>query len=306
MQAFQILVVEDFQPFRQFVCKSLRQRAEFHVAEASDGLEAVQKAEQLQPDLILLDLGLPSLNGIAVCKRLGKLAPAAKILFLSQEGSPDVVREAISKGAHGYIQKLGSGGILLPAIDAVLSGTQFVSNGLGFSHGTNRQAPHRHEVIFCSDDEVFLCSLTEFLADALNAGDAAIVWATESHRETLVRRLRDRGIDIEAAFGRGIFIASDAAEPPDPSRMYETISRLSAAASKAGKEHPRVAVCGERAGGFWAEGKIDMGIGLEQLFNNFAKSLDIDILCPYPMPRSGEDAKTLKNICAEHSAVSFR
>ena len=78
-----ILVVEDFDLFRRFICSKLESRTEFHITQASDGFEAVQKAEELQPDLVLLDIGLPNLDGIEVARRVGKIAPLAKILFLS-------------------------------------------------------------------------------------------------------------------------------------------------------------------------------------------------------------------------------
>src|SRR5947209_17180180 len=98
-----ILVVEDYEPFRRFVCSSLQQ--DFHVFQALDGLEAIQQAEELQPDLILLDIGLPKLNGIEVATRLRELAPHAKILFLNQHSDPELVRETIGLGAHGYFRK---------------------------------------------------------------------------------------------------------------------------------------------------------------------------------------------------------
>jgi DNA-binding NarL/FixJ family response regulator len=136
MQSFKVLVVEDFEPFRQFICSLLRARAEFQVTEATDGLEAVQKAKQLQPDCILLDLGLPNLNGIEVCKCAGELAPAAKIIFLSQESSTDVVERCLII-AQGYIQKLHASRDLLPAIEAALKGEHFVSSGLLIGKKTN-------------------------------------------------------------------------------------------------------------------------------------------------------------------------
>jgi GntR family transcriptional regulator len=139
--SFKILVVDDSEDFRRFVLLLLQQRAELQVIQASDGLEAVQKAAELQPDLILLDIGLPNLNGIEVAKRVGKLVPSAKILFLSQESSPEVVREALSLGAQGYVYKLGVHSDLLPAVEAVLGGERFVSNSLEFSEGTDAQDP---------------------------------------------------------------------------------------------------------------------------------------------------------------------
>ena len=126
-----VLVVDDFEPWRQRVCSILLTRPELHVvAEIADGLEALQKAQELQPDLIVLDLGLPSLNGIEAARRIRKLSPESKILFASQEFSADVVQEALAVGALGYISKIRIESDLLAAVDAVLAGRQFVSVGL--------------------------------------------------------------------------------------------------------------------------------------------------------------------------------
>jgi DNA-binding NarL/FixJ family response regulator len=127
VQSLKILVVDDFEQFRRFVCSLLQQRAEFQVTQASDGLEAVRKVEELQPDLILLDIALPRLNGLEVARRIREFAPSTKILFLSVESSPDVVREALSLGALGYVHKPELQRDLMPAIEAVLKGEQFVS-----------------------------------------------------------------------------------------------------------------------------------------------------------------------------------
>src|ERR1700746_2766366 len=111
-----------------FLCSTLAKRPELQIiGEVSDGLEAVHKAEELQPDLILLDIGLPTLNGIGAAPRIRKVAPHSKILFVSQESSVDVVQEALALGALGYIVKAHAGGELLLAVEAVLQGGQFVS-----------------------------------------------------------------------------------------------------------------------------------------------------------------------------------
>lgn len=123
-----VLVAEDYAPFRQFVCSTLGERPELQiVCEVSDGLEAVQKAEELQPDLIVLDIGLPSLNGIEVARRIRKLSPKSKILFASQESSADVLQLALNLGALGYVIKAHAAGELLDAVDVVLRNEQFVS-----------------------------------------------------------------------------------------------------------------------------------------------------------------------------------
>ncbi len=100
------------------------------ICEASDGLEAVAKAEQLTPDLILMDIGLPRLNGIEAARQILEFAPTAKIIFLTQEISAEVVQEALQLGACGYVLKSRAGNDLPEAIDAALRGEQFVGRGL--------------------------------------------------------------------------------------------------------------------------------------------------------------------------------
>ena len=121
-------MVEDWEPFRNFICSVLGQRPELQVVgEVIDGLLAVQKAEELKPDLILLDFGLPTLNGIEVARRVRTLCPESKILFVSQELSAAVVQGALAEGAKGYVLKTDARRELLTAVDAVLRGEQFVS-----------------------------------------------------------------------------------------------------------------------------------------------------------------------------------
>ncbi len=122
LAAVRILVVDDFEMFRQFVVELLGKRPELQVVgEASDGLEALQKAVELRPDLILLDIGLPSLNGIEVARQMRSLVPESKIIFLTQETSADVVQEALSLGARGYVVKTQAESQLLATIHAAIS-----------------------------------------------------------------------------------------------------------------------------------------------------------------------------------------
>lgn len=129
--SFRVLIVEDFDPFRQFILSTLRENPQLQiVGEATDGLEAVQKAEELKPELILLDIGLPNLNGIEAKNRICKLLPDTKIIFLSQDNDPEIVGAVLSNGAQGYVLKVDVGNELLPAIKAVLRGERFVSSGV--------------------------------------------------------------------------------------------------------------------------------------------------------------------------------
>jgi DNA-binding NarL/FixJ family response regulator len=126
--SFRVLLVEDFEPFRRFIRTTLQTELQI-IAEVSDGLEAVSKAEELQPDLILLDIGLPGLNGIEVARQIRKLSPQSKILFVSQESSADVIEEAMNSGAMGYVVKAHAARDLLGAVEAVREGRKFVGNG---------------------------------------------------------------------------------------------------------------------------------------------------------------------------------
>ena len=129
--SIRVLVVDDYEPWRRFTCTTLSKQPELQIiGEVSDGLEAVQQAKELQPDLILLDIGLPTLNGIEAARRIREVSPASKILFVSENRSPDMAEGALSNGAGGYLVKSDAAGELLAAIKAVLEGKRFISASL--------------------------------------------------------------------------------------------------------------------------------------------------------------------------------
>jgi DNA-binding NarL/FixJ family response regulator len=334
-----VLVVDDYEPFRRFVCSTLCGRQALQViGEASDGLEAVRKAEELKPDLIVLDIGLPTLNGIEVARRVRRLCPECKILFLSQESSADVAQEVFSLGALGYVVKAYAGSELLAAVEAVCQGRQFVSKGLwgqNWTSATGAQAPdrllqqevqpppvpkgvnstHNHEVQFFSDDAAFLLGLARFIEAALKDGKPVIVVATESHRKGLLEMLLARGIDCAAAIEQGIYLSLDVHEAlstfmvndlPDSVRFLKVLGDLLSSTAKAAKaKQPRVAACGEFAPTLWSQGKVDAAIQVEHLTDEVAKTSDVDILCGYVVNnlQLDQESHIYERICVEHSAV---
>jgi DNA-binding NarL/FixJ family response regulator len=331
-----VLVVDDYEPFRRFVCSTLGQRPDLQViGEASDGLEAIQKAEELQPDLIVLDIGLPTLNGIEAARRIRKLSRKSKILFVSQESSTDVAQEALRIGALGYVVKTHAGIELLAAMETVLQGRQFISSGLSGHHftdaldsqaldrpchkealpslGPRKAASTRsHEVEFYSDDEAFAVGFTDFIEAALKAGNAVIVVSTESHRNSLLQRLQEHGVDIAAALEQGRYVPLDVAETlstfmgndlPDPVRFFRVVGDLiNAAARSTAGEQSRVAVCGECASILWAQGKADAAIQVEQFCNQLTKRYEMDILCGFALSSfyREEDKQVFQRICGEY------
>jgi DNA-binding NarL/FixJ family response regulator len=294
-----VFVVEDYEPFRQFVCSMLGTRPDLQlVGEASDGLVAVHKAAELQPDLIVLDLGLPTLNGIEATRRIRQLCPESQILILSQESSAEIVQEALRLGAQGYVVKTQAGSELLSAVDTILRGRQFVSSGLSNhkladaadarSTDLDRQVlpllesekgeiTRRHEVQFYSDDASFVVGFSRYIEATLKAGNPVILFATDSHRESLLQRLQARGVDVATAIEQGSYIPLDVADTlstfmvndlPDPVRLLKVAGDLLAAAAKSAKvEVRRVVACGECAPTLWAQGKADAAIQLEHLWD---------------------------------------
>jgi len=188
--SIRILIADDFKAWRLQVLALLQARAAWQViAEASDGSEAVQKAEELKPDLILLDIGLPKLNGIEAARQIRQLSPNSKIIFLSMNSDLDIVRAALGTGAFGYVRKTDARRELLSGMDAVLRGEQFVSRnlkGYGFTDTSAEKAAHRHEVQFYSDDS--RTSGLEGYSDEASKGvkEKCFVVITESRSDGLV------------------------------------------------------------------------------------------------------------------------
>lgn len=332
-------MVDDYEPFRRFVVSALQQESEFQiVVEISDGAQAVLEAAELQPDLIVLDIGLPNLSGIQVATRIRSRSPLAKILFVSQETSTEIVQAAFGTGAQGYVVKMDAARELMTAVNAVLEGGTYVSTRLrkhdfgqslapgAMSHdellaSAAPKSPHnigrngRHEVLFYSGEWLLLDHLTKFIIDALKGGNAVIVMATEQHRVRLVPRLQAYGLDFDAAIGQGRYIVLDSADMlstfmvngmPDPLRFMEGFSSLIQRASKAmEKAHSRIAVFGDCVRILLERGEDEAAIQMEKLGNQLAILYNVDILCAYSINglAGALESQMLQRICAEHSAI---
>ena len=176
--------------------------------------------------------------------------------------------------------------------------------------------PLRHEVGFYADDRRLLDDLTIFVGASLKAGNAAIVLATESHRENLLPRLQSYDVDVRAAIEQGRYIAVDAGDAlsmfmvngmPDRVQFFEAFDSLIRTIRNTTKEHRRIAVFGECVDRLCSQGNAEAAIQMERLGNRLNAN-NVDILCGYSLPdtRREMDRKTSQRICAEHSAVHYR
>lgn len=319
MSFTRILIADDNNAWR----RQIRSLLELHpglrvVCEVADGVAAVQKSEELQPDLVLLDLGLPELNGIEAARQMRELARGSRILVLSQESDSSVVREALNSGALGYIHKSRMQTELFPAIDSVLAGRQFVGSSLeGYRLRDGRQAQgfHRHDIVFYSNDAVCAAILVDFTVKVLKVGKIAVIVATKPHREGFLQKVRadHADVDIDAEIQKGSCIILDSAETlretlvdgiPDRGKLIQSIGSLIELAQR---QQRTVAVCGECSPLFWAEGNEGAAIQVERLWDELMRIYGLDILCIYPLSsfQGKNNEAGLKRICAEHMASYF-
>jgi len=307
-----VLTVDDYAPWRRFVSSTLQKQPELQViGEVSDGLEAVRKAEELQPDLILLDIGLPTLNGIEAARRIRQLSPKPRILFASENRCPAIAREALGTGAGGYVVKSDAATQLLPAVNAVLEGKRFVSASLSLVREQG------HVVLFYTDDADLLDSLGALFGDELRAGNSVAAVITRLHREGLLERLVSQGINVDELTRQGRLAVLDAvealnrfmdADEPNRERFLLEFGKVirTVAGIAPGKNAPLV-LYGEMVAVLWEQRKYDAAVRLEQLWNELALTHSFYLCCAYPASEFQGELKrqSYAAICIEHADVVY-
>jgi DNA-binding NarL/FixJ family response regulator len=335
-----ILLVDDYEPWRRFLRLALLINTNLEVVEeVADGVGAVIKAEELKPDLILLDIRLPILNGVEAARRIRQVSPMSKIIFVSENCATTVAQAGLRAGGSGYVVKSDSANELLHAIRTVLQGRKYISTSLHADfHLDVRDASHTqpdldqltiaqpieamavcktHKACFYSTDQELLNRVTQYIGSALEVGNAAIVIVSESRRDSVLKSLNDYGLNMDAAVEQGRYLTLDAAGmlstsivngTLDSAGCFRCLHNLTASAADAAKTgQSRVAIFQECAHLLWAQRNVEATIALEKLGNQLASTCDVDMLCGYSLAnfQRGIGSYIFEKLCAEHAAVRF-
>ncbi len=335
-----VVVLMEFHQFQTFIAPILQQRPNWHVvAVAAEPSDAVRLAGHLHPDLILLDLDLPRMNGINTARQIRTVSPESNIVFLSRESPAMVVRDLFRFGVLGYVKKEYASSELIAAMEAVFQHRRFIGSGEAShelagsaeSHADRHikevlkmtspwreksLSPPSHEIQFYSEDAVLLDRLGGFVEAAIRAGHSAAVCATKSSRDDLVCALQGRGLDVDDLVRRRNYMAFDAAKILSAFSTGESLDRakflrvlggvITSAVEAARANRARVALYQECSSLLWAKGRDETAIQLERLLNELVNRYDMDVLCGYSLTyfHGEEDIYAIQRLCAEHSAVN--
>jgi DNA-binding NarL/FixJ family response regulator len=195
---FRILVADDHEVVRRGLCGLLRAQGDWDVCgEASNGREAVEKALQLKPEVVILDVGMPTLNGLEATRQILKANPHIKILILTLHDSDQVVQEVLNAGARGFLLKSDAARDLVAAVEALRRDkiyftpkvASMVLNGYlrrdnvpsQENHGRSRLTPREREIV-------------QLLAEGKSSKEVAValglsVKTAETHRSNIMRKL---------------------------------------------------------------------------------------------------------------------
>ena len=195
MSALRILVADDHEVVRRGLCALLKSHAGWEVcAEAVDGQEAVHKVNQLKPDIVILDIGMPNLNGLTAARQILHAHPQQKILILTISDAEQIVREVLNAGARGFVLKSDAARDLLDAVDALEHNRTFFTRGvaemiLGAYRNPDAEQEPAQPMVSSREREI-----VQLLAEGKSSKEVASflklsVSTVETHRSNIMRKL---------------------------------------------------------------------------------------------------------------------
>jgi len=199
-------------------------------------------------------------------------------------------------------------------LELIIRGGRFVSGGLERIAQGDSLASHCHSLLFCSSDAVLVAAFGRFIAGALDRGNAVVVLVTDAHDRSLQRTLQALQVDLALAIRQQRYVPVSITEllakvmvngRPDPTRFLNAAEALLTEVVRRAGQHAEVAACGECSPTVWADGNVEAAIQLEHLWDDVAKSRQMDILCAYPLAARDESVPAVRRLCAEHTAVEI-
>jgi len=195
MKAAKVLIADDHEVVRHGIRVMVQGCPNLEVCgEASDGRQAVQLAAKLRPDIVIIDIGMPQLNGLDATRQIVHMDPNVKVLILTMHESEQIVREVLAAGARGYLQKSDAGRDLISAIEALVSRKTFFTSKVAeivletYLKGGPERTTSK-DVLTSREREV-----VQLLAEGKSTKEVAValglsVKTAETHRSNLMRKL---------------------------------------------------------------------------------------------------------------------
>ena len=282
------------------------------VATAADGRQALDLARRLRPDVVVLDVAMPDLNGFQTLEQLRRDGPEARVVFLTMHRDDEFVAAAINGGAHGYVLKSHMHLDLISAIDHALAGRLFLPSLISLS----TVAGSRHAVQFHANESHFLDEVSQLVRATLRSGEQVVLVTSEATRIGVAQRLQARQMDLAVLAEREQYVATDSAlflsqvmrdGRPDKGRLAEMVhglERLRLAVPNGPRG--RVTIVGDTSGSLCRNGNFEAALELERIWNELTRALPFFTVCCYPIEcfEHSDARNVLANVCAEHSAVN--
>jgi DNA-binding NarL/FixJ family response regulator len=305
-----VLVADDEPRILKAVSTTLA--TEFDViATVADGRQALDAIPRLDPDLVVLDISMPGLNGFQTAAELQRIGSRARIVFLTMHQDDDFVSQALRCGAMGYVLKALVSSDLVPALHHVLAGRRYLPSLTSLV----MTGADTHALQLCGEGSSGLDGVAAVLSSALHRGDIVATATTTSNRDGLAVLLKKRGWNLADVGEQGRYLVFDAEEVAtritragraDLDSIAEMVAALeSARRASATRPHSHLTIAGEISAVLYRRGLPHAALDLERFWDELTRSLPILTICMCPTPCSDDNgAEFLSSISAHHTAIS--
>jgi DNA-binding NarL/FixJ family response regulator len=305
-----VVLADDHPTFLKWVSRFLEGSCDI-VGLAADGRQALDLNRRLRPEVVVLDVTMPELDGFETLEHLRRDSPETRVVFLTMHGDDEFVAAAINGGALGYVVKSRIASDLITAIEYARAGRVFVPclSSLAKVPGVH------HALQVHADDRHHLDTVSDLVATTLRSGDPVVIVATEATRAGITHRLQARHLTVSALLERGQYLEHDSPAilsqmvrdgRLDRERLRESADafdqfRLGAPSGSGG----RLTVVSDVAISLCRNGDFGAALDLERFWNELTRALPFFTVCSYPTECFETPAARdqLSRICAEHSAV---